>query len=190
MKFRYLAGLLAALVVGPALADATATVEEIYSGYGDNQVLTGHKVTVTITPNAADVGRPGAYYIGVMRNGNDLAFYQNGTWFPPSTDGKSNVYQPAEFFQAVPGGSRSYVVLNNQLICSLVGPGNNAVVYAGYGVLTPQYEYLVQNYHATANPKVPADHIRNTYVRMDMNNSKKYWNVLNWNCPSDNGGGS
>lgn len=189
MKFRYMAGVIATLFAGHAFAlgTATAKVQDISGscGSGDNQQSCTYQqiVTVAITPDSADIGLPGAFYIGVMRDGVDLAFYQNGTWNPPSTaNGQSNAYAPTEVLTAIPGGNRTYTVLSNKMICDVVGIGSKVVMYAGYGVLTPQSEKLVTSYHATANPLVPPDHIRNTYIRMDMQSNKKYWNVLNYDC--------
>lgn len=190
MRLRLIGAMLAALAGAPAFAagSASAQVQDIWGwcgggGDGGNQCVVSQTVTVTISPDGADVGRPGAFFVGVARNnGSDLAFYQNGQWIPPTAQGsQSNAYAPTEFLMSVPG-PRQYVVLTNQMICDMVGVGNTAQLYAGYGVLTAQSEYLVQNYHAAANPRIPADNIRTSYIRQDMSAGKKYWNVLNYDC--------
>lgn len=158
---------------------ASASRQTLY--YGPDQTPYGERVTVSVMPDSADVGLPGAIFIGVLRNGAEAAYFSNGSWIPAAGS-----LAPVEFFSAVPSGVRSYIVFDQAFVCQAVGYGAQVSLFAGYGVLTPQSEALVRDYHSKANPGIPADHIRNTYIRSNMSQNGKLWNVLDIDCRGAN----
>ena len=101
---------------------------------------------------------------------------------------QGGLYEPAGVDAAITTNTRSFVVLDKQFVCSLAGAGQ-VELWAGYGVLDKQSEFLVANYHAEANPRIPADHIRKVYTQNDMTKNGKFWNVLNVSCGDMGGGG-
>ena len=164
-----------------AAGSASASREILYYYNGQDQIPYGERVTVSVTPDSADVGMPGSIFIGVLRDGAEAAYFSNGSWIPFAGSAA-----PTEFFTAIPGGVRSYIVFDQTFVCQTVGYGSRVSLFAGYGVLTPQSEALVRDYHSKANPGVPADHIRNTYIRSNMSQNGKLWNVLDIDCRGAN----
>lgn len=195
MRLRYMLTALLALagLTSQAHAGASAKKEYVCSGgyvspYGEcggDQAPIGERVTVYIQANGADAGRPGSYFIGARRNGQDIVMYTaSGQWL----GWQGGLYEPAGVDAAITTNTRSFVVLDKQFVCSLAGAGQ-VELWAGYGVLDKQSEFLVANYHAEANPRIPADHIRKVYTQNDMTKNGKFWNVLNVSCGDMGGGG-
>lgn len=174
--------LLKKLIAGLAgLAFASVASAGAYAVKVDHRDFEGNLISQTVTvylsPSPQDAGRPGAYFIGVRKRESDIAQFTGGRWVP----WQGGLYAPAQIFQALPTGYAPYVVLDHQLICSVTG-GGKIELWAGYGTLTPENEATVEQYHAIANPRLPADHVRHVYVQLDMTKNNKFWNVFNYEC--------
>lgn len=196
MQFRYMVPALLALAgfAGQAQAAASAIKEYVcpngyvtqYGDCGNDQGPIGERVTVSINASPADAGRPGSYFIGARRNGQDIVVYTaNGQWL----GWQGGLYEPAGTEQSMTSATRKFVVVDKQFVCTLAGYGQ-VELWAGYGILDTQSEYLVANYHNIKNPRLPADHIRKVYTQNDMTKNGKFWNVLNVSCGDQGGGGS
>lgn len=180
----FLISIVMAMANTNASADASGKIVDVYD---QNQTLLYQTVTVSIEPNPADVGRPGAYYIGVSINGGfnkRMAYFANGQWYGIDRTG----YHPSETFAAVPGGYRNYVVLDKKLICDVMGNGH-IDLYAGYGVLNDRAIQTVENYSQVARPgAMSPEQVRDVNIRNDMMKNNKYWDVLQYDCNQSNSG--
>lgn len=192
MKIRSLFVVLFALATslisfGAHAQSATAKVETNCDGSTSEEscVIQWQRVTVSFFPAPADVGRPAAFYIGAG-NGTGYTVWANGAWQSPVDGSGVRQYQAADWTPVLPNAQRDYIVFDNSLVCSMPGASGHLVdLYAGYGVLTPDAESKVQNYVSVAGSgpgRVPADHIRDTHVRENMQKTNKYWTVLKFDC--------
>jgi hypothetical protein len=133
-------------------------------------------VKVTIDPFTADEGLPGAFFIGARAGNQTIAVYSQNAWQPFH----GGTIPPAAYFASIPS-SLTTVVLDNQNLCAMSGD-QPIEVWAGYGVLTPDKEEAIRNYHVIKNPSIPPDHLRNVYVQTNMRSNNKYWKVLDAPC--------
>lgn len=131
---------------------------------------------VTIAPSVADKGMPGAFFIGAQAGNQTIAVYSQNGWEPF----RGGSISPAAYFDAIPSSVTS-TVLDNQNICAMSGD-KPIEVWAGYGVLTPDKERVIQNYHKIRNPSFSPDYLRSVYVQDDMRKNEKFWKVLEVPC--------
>lgn len=173
-KLHSLTTLLCAIFAFNAFADATALKKDHTDADGN---LLFHTVTVFITVAEQDAGRPGAFYIGVQRNKQDLSFFTPSGW----RAWEGGRYDPVAIFAQTPSNTQSYVVVDQRKICDLAGSGE-IDLWAGYGVLNEQAQNRIETFHTIRNPRISPEHLRETYVQQDMTQNMKYWNVMKYNC--------
>ncbi len=161
---------------------ASATVTPIWDHSVDPSYHVGDRVDVHIAPDPSDAGKPGAYFIGADVDGESYAIYTATGW--KVFDG--GLYEAVAITDSMPGGTQSFNVLDgSQTICqvaSQLGVTSNVTIWGGYGVLQPDKEAMVQNFHAHKNPRIPPDHIRSVYTINDMSLGKKYTSVHTESC--------
>lgn len=198
MKNLVIASLLACVV---GTASAGARLVETQVQVSADEVQTYYAVEITAT--GADVGLPGGYFVGAVRNNSQLFYLGGGGWVSFS----GGLAEAIENFTAMSSVPRYYHPLtgaaigkpvngyymwgnsygNGQLgatraeICIKAG---HALVdlYGGIGALTPTNENLINTFHATANPKMSASHLLAVYIRQDMAKNNKIWNIGSFDC--------
>ena len=208
MKLKKWLGALALAAPAVVLAgSATATRQDVcMGGGGDSDGCSYYDTTITVTVNIdpADVGKPGAFFIGARETNGQPGYTNNinkdtvAMWLLTPTEGwvgfNGGRYEPFEISNAMPS-RRVIVPINRQNLCQFIGYDRNIELWAGYGVLSPDKERAVNEFHRINNPRIPPDHIRGVYVYEDMKSGQKYWNVLNaigcnpYRQPSDGGVG-
>ncbi len=160
----------------------SATVTPIWDHSTDPSYHVGDRVDVHIAPDPSDAGKPGAYFIGADVDGQSYAIYTPSGW--RFFDG--GLYEAIEITGSMPSGARSFNVLDgSQTICqvaSQLGINSSVTIWGGYGVLQPDKEAMVHNFHAQKNPRIPPDHIRSVYTMNDMSLGKKYANIHTESC--------
>ena len=206
MKLKNLFGILALAAPAVVLAGSASAVRQDFcvEGGGDSG-CSRYETTITLTVNIdpADVGRPGAFFIGARETSGQPGDMQNikrnnkdtvAMWLLTPTEGwigfNGSRYEPFEISNAMPA-TRVIVPINRRDLCQFIGYNRNMELWAGYGVLSEDKEHAVNEFHRINNPRIPPDHIRGVYVYDDMKSGQKYWNVLNViGCyPSDEAGG-
>lgn len=190
MKLRHvIASLIAfAACANSAHADAKAKLEyfckpENTPPYWTTQCdgsVSAHRVTVSITPDGDDAGRPGSYYIGLRSNGNIKRLFSGGQWV--GTNG--GLFPAAATTQNMGSSPAAFVVVNDVMICAMAGTGS-LELWAGYGVLDREKEAMVEHYHRVTNPNHTPEYMRQVYIQNDMTRGKKGWNVLQFECQPD-----
>lgn len=171
--------------------------------------------TISIQATGADVGRPGAFFIGAVRNGQQAFYLTQSGWkaftgaraealaYFPALSAAVYTYHPltggvpqpvpvmhfpgywippavAVTVEGVTGRTTPYGIQRLE-ICELAGSGL-IEIYAGYGALSPDKENLIRTFHSQKNPRIPADHIANTYMLNDMSKNNKVWKVISYSC--------
>lgn len=184
-------------------------------GYGP---AIGDRVIVSITPNPEDAGRQGAFYIGTRTNGMVNGMFVALTTSDPSGSPSGNLFssmlgigspdpaipsgsmygqwrawqgglfEPALMLNTLGSATRTFVVIDRALICTLAGSGQSEL-WAGYGILDDRGQMMLDNFHSIANPRITREHLQRLYIQTDMTKNQKAWQVLSENCTGYAGGG-
>lgn len=180
--------LLKVLLLGVALANAGSVV----AGQSAKLVCTAwygedcldYELWVTIAADE-DVGKTGAFGIGVWLRNNRLAYWSVKEGFKAYEGG---LVQPVEGIVSSLPVKRDYLIFKGApaTLCALSQGGFD--LYAGRGIIpadkVAQVDWLLKQ-----NIKLPVDHIRGAYIQMDVNNNPwKVSKILSWQCPVVAGG--
>lgn len=161
-----------------ALAGQTATGVCLQSS--DTECLL-YELRVSITSDE-DVGKTGAYGIGVWLANGGLAYWTaaNGfSWY------RGGLVQPVEGIQSSLPVGREYLIYSGPAsgLCALSG-GQAFDIYAGRGII-PNDKLAQLNWLLTQKIQLPVDHIRGAYIYQDVRNSPwKVSKVFSWSCNS------
>ena len=154
-----------------------------------NNSLIRQRVVVTITPDAAHVGKIGAVYIGLRTDGEPRGVFTPQGWVALN----GGLFEPAVVHTAFPGRTQQFVVVDGTLLCPQLG-GAVSELWAGYGVLDATGEMMVNNYKGSFSKGITYEHLVRTYVQREMTVSQRAWKVLELDCTvrnnSSGGGGS
>lgn len=210
--------------VGPAQADASAvrvftcqnsfmnTTRESLTPCSDGEFHISDRVSVTIKADGDDIGNPGAFYIGILKDGYPFGQFvaDRGQSIPSSTSlaplappapGVGDVsisagnwvamheglYDPAEHFQSIDGSPRQYLVATNDTICRALG-GGHLELWAGYGALNAFKRQVIEFYKPRLSKTITVEQLAITYIQNDMSERKNAWKVLEVNCSGEYGG--
>jgi hypothetical protein len=201
--------LLSFFAVAASTASAAARLVEtqVQIGSGDS-AYTETYYSVEITGTGVDVGRPGAFYVGAVRNNAQIFYLGSDGW----QQYKGGMGAATEMFPNIPGTPRYYhpitgvaigKPINNHWywgnqygnarlgatkmeVCGLAGMAK-VDLWAGIGSLSPDKEEMVQTWHREKNPLIDPNHIRNVYVQTDMQKNQKYWQIGTFNCIESGG---
>lgn len=205
-----------------AIADATATREYLCSNETEFSFSTGvylskepcrngkhmgDRITVSITPSSEDIGNPGAFFIGILKDGlpngqfvgtapwTDTSVLEGNTWSPVQRVGPAalagtwspihdGLLDPAEHFRAVESSTKNYVVLDGQKICDSLG-GGQAELWAGYGSLNAEEQKRIKDYLAVVSKGMTEEHLALVNIQHNMQRYKKAWKVFEISCPNN-----
>ncbi len=198
MKNLFIASFLACIV---GTASAAARLVETRVQVSANEFQTYYAVEITAT--GADIGLPGGYFVGAVRNNSQLFYLAGGEWVSFS----GGLAEAIENFTAMSSVPRYYHPLTGAAIGKSVngyymwgnsyGNGQLGVtraeicmkagsvlvdLYGGIGSLTRENEKLINTFHLTANPKMSLSHLRAVYIRQDMAKNNKIWNIGSFDC--------
>ncbi len=145
-----------------------------------------YELQVHITTDG-DVGRPGAFGIGLQLANGTMAYWTAaGGWQTPV---KGETTSVDGFYQALPP-SRDYVVYRGGL-AGMCAYGAGFKVGAGHGALPADREAQIERITVNPNTKFSVDHLRNTLIRVDAMKNNKWGEVYNGSdCAVSNYSGS
>ncbi len=195
----FLATLLAALSIPAAHAHSLTIEKGDY--YVGETVIQWEVATAHARIRAADVGQPGAIFVGATTDRGRMMTFSENRWVPFS----AGTVAPAVVFDALPG-SHSLVVFNSrdigrygrpiydtgltgQTLCdaALALGTSRFAIAVGYGVLDERAEATIERAQSVGSA-LDVDHIRLAFVNSDMMQNKKWNEVYRVECAREGGG--
>lgn len=166
----------------------------------------GDRVIIQVAPEPEDVGKPGAIYIGLTRNGEVRGQFtatgasgSTASWGAPlpSMNAKSGewvgfnggLFTPTETYGALPSQPQTYLLIDGPSICAQLG-GGNLELWAGYGALDQQELELIKNMKTVLSRGMTEEHLMLTRIQNDMRKKERGWKVLEYSCPAPGWGNS
>jgi hypothetical protein len=191
--------LLAALSISAAHAHSLTIEKGDY--YVGETVIQWEVATAHARIRAADVGRPGAMFVGATTDRGRMMTLTEQGWVPFS----AGTVAPAAVFDALPN-SHSVIVFNSrdldrhgkhrydtgltgETLCDAahaLGTSRFAIA-VGYGVLDQSSEAIIERAQSLGTG-LDVDHMRLAFVNSDMMNKKKWNEVYRVECVRDGGG--
>lgn len=158
------------------------------------------RLRVTITPVPEDAVLPGNFYIALRTEGRVTGTFtllapeqwqgagidQRPNTFNTGTDVgtwveyRGGMLEPVLLMDQI-GGAQTFTVLDKMRLCALTGVGTFEL-WAGYGVLQPDFQSAIAYYQSAGNPNISPAHLRNVYIQRDMSTANKYWKVWEQTC--------
>lgn len=160
----------------------------------------GDRVIVQAGADSEDAGKPGAIYIGLLRDGSihgqfiATGMYSNSSSWgvpKPSISAKSGewvpfeggLFRPSETYAALPPQLQNYVLIDGPLMCTQTS-GGNLELWVGYGALDQQEIELLKNMKAVVSRGMTEEHLMLTRIQNDMRKKERGWKVLQIPCPA------
>lgn len=152
-------------------------------------VVLYEKITIQFDLAGEDIGRPGAYFIGLEGDHGNY-YVQTPQGWEKFQGGIPNSYLDVpslsgtlslvlfETGKVTPAGS-------NQTICDTLRnqTGSDKVnIWLGYGVLLPEHEERIATMHKINNPRMTPDHLRRFYVFETAGTDNRTSKVLSLDC--------
>lgn len=169
-----------AFTITPFVEDNLCFDGVAWSQYcSDGSAQGGVRVGAAITPDIADVGKPGAVGVTAYINGQAYMLDKTGQWV-------QYLGTPIEYayYDSLP----SYINIAKIFEGDKCGY-ESAEIYVGYGVLTSADLDRIDNYHKSRNPKITREHLIGFYTYLNGEKNNKYGLVYRNQQTCGNGNG-